>query len=139
MDKHLTWAEEIIWVREWLVQNGWLEEHVGVEFASDRPSCYYGGSEFININFHEVEEEEEDLENAHIQVYLHEVGHHIHVSNIDEETYNILRKVYEKGLDMIEDVEEKLRLKLYHQLPMEAEAEIGREVLYKEILKAGVV
>ncbi len=141
MNKHLTWVKEILWVRDWLIANDWLEDHVKVEFAADRPSSYYGFSEIINLNLNEIEEEEEftDLENIHIQVFLHEVGHHLHNQAIDLETFKVLQEIYLQGLKIIQNIEEKLKLELYQQLPLEAEAEMGREELYKQIKQAGVI
>jgi len=142
MDKHLTWVKEILWVRDWLIANDWLEDHVKVEFAADRPSSYYGFSEIINLNLNEVEDEEKfsDLENIHIQVFLHEVGHHLHNQAIDLETFNVLREIYLQGLKVVNRIgEQKTQLELYQKLPLEAEAEMAREELYKQIKQAGVI
>ena len=141
MEKYLTWVQEILWVRDWLIANDWLEDHVGVEFAADRPSSYYSFSEIINLNLKEIEGEEEfsDLENIHIQVFLHEVGHHLHIQAIDLKTFDILQEILSQGLRIIQNIEEKLKLELYHQLPLEAEAEMARQELYKQIKQAGVI
>lgn len=134
---HIKWAEGIMKAYDWLKENDWIDEDLRINFMEDEGSFYYIKQKLINVDLKEVEETEPIIDECTgLDVFLHEVGHHIHMTHLDGEDLEILYSVHNRCVDYLAqfNLPTEQELPLYWQTPIEAEAEIGRKYL-REVLK----
>ena len=139
---YIKWAGVIMNAYKWLKKNDWVDKDLRINFMEGEGSFYYTQQKLINVDLKEVEETEPIVDEwTGLDVFLHEVGHHIHFTHLSKEALDVLHEIHCDCVDYLQELNlpPQQELTFYWQTPMEAEAEIGRKYLRKVLEKNGVI